>query len=379
MKPPQKNHRYFSIAIWIFIYLIVIDAAVNIIFHYPDSPHTQPSTIQGYFDYGRSVEGKLAMMTRKSGEESSPRVRGGWLNSDRYNSLPNKTTKPDEVLVALYGMSHTKQLWKSISKTDKRYLIRGFMAAGATPNWSYAAYEFDKGRHQSDVAILGIMTDGIPLVTSTTGITAYFDINYPYTFPRYRVINKELIASYPPFLDEKGYLEYFNDQSKWSEYRSWLEKNDKYYDPILFKRSMIDHSAFIRLLRRGYSERERQKIISTISTNANFVEDSEEIVTLRAIVKAFAESAREENIIPIIYIVNTKGQGDYLFRVLKPVLDAHNIPHLSTHIICPPDDPRVYMATNSHFIPSKDMELASAMMEIIEKELGKNKKHDHEL
>lgn len=364
--------KKISTAIWIIFYLVIIDISINIMFHYPTDLHNiNPSFLQGYFEYGRSVEGKLVIMTRHNEDESAPRVSGGWLNSDKFNSLPSKTSEPDQVLVALYGMSHTQCLWEAIQKIDKKYLIRGLMAAGATPNWSYAAYEFDKGRHKADVVILGIMTEGVSLITSTTGTTAYFDLSYPYTFPRYTVKNGKLFVSYPPFLDAKGYIEYFYDQTKWNQYREWLTKNDKLYDPILFKKSLFDHSAFIRLLRRAYSEKEKTRIGRSLYTDTRFNENSEEVAIVRAIVKNFAESAREENVIPIIYIVNTQGQGDKLFRVLKPALDESKIPYLSTHIICPPDDPRVFLSENSHFTLSKDMELAKEMIKIIEKEIEK--------
>ena len=138
--------------------------------------------------------------------------------------------------------------------------------------------------------------------------------------------------AHPPFYDAKGYIEYFYDQSKWNQYRDWLSKNDKYYDPILFKNSLLDHSAFFRLLRRAWSEREKQRLINDVHTKTGFNEESEEIVILRTIVRTFAESARKDNIIPIVYIVNSKGNGDHLFRVLKPVFDKYEIPYLSTHI-----------------------------------------------
>lgn len=131
------------------------------------------------------------------------------------------------------------------------------------------------------------------------------------------------------------------------------------------------------MLRRAYSEKKRQEIIGGVYTSTGFIENSEEVVILRTIVKSFAESAREENIIPIIYMVNTKGQGDHLFRVLQQVLDKNRIPYLSTHIICPPDDPRVYLSENSHFIPSKDMELAKEMIIIIKKELKRKREKDN--
>jgi hypothetical protein len=270
-------------------------------------------------------------------------------------------------------MSHTQCLWEAIQKTDMRYLVRGFMAAGATPNWSYSAYEFDRGRHKSDVVVLGILTDSVPPITSTTGMTAFFDSSFPYTFPRYTVINGELQVEHPPFYDAKGYIDHFYNPSKWNAYRDWLAKNDKYYDPLLFQRSILDHSAFFRMLRRAYSEREKQKLSKSVYTKEGFLEKSEEIVILRAIVKSFAESARKDNIIPIVYIVNNKGTGDHLFRILKPVLEKYNIPYLSTHVICPPDDPHVYLAENSHFTPSKDLELAGEMIKIINYEINKKK------
>lgn len=360
--------------IWIIFYLAIIDLSINIIFHYPTDPkNINPSFLQGYFEYGRSIEGKLATMTRHTTEESAPRVSGGWINSDKGNSLPSKTSNPDEILVALYGMSHTQCLWKAIQNIDKKYLIRGFMSAGATPNWSYAAYEFDKGKHKADVVILGIMTEGVSLVTTTSGATAYFDLAYPYTFPRYRVKDEKLITSYPPFMDAKGYIEYFYDKTKWDQYREWLSKNDKLYDPILFKKSVFDYSAFSRLLRRAYSEKEKLKIGSSLYSSDGFNENVEEVEIVRAIVKNFAESARRDNITPIIYVVNLQGQGDKLYRILKPVLDENNIPYLSTHIICPPDDPRVYLSENSHFTPEKDLELAKEMIKIIEREIEKKK------
>lgn len=361
--------KNFKIIIWILFYIVLIDLCINIVFRYPNDQHNiSPSFLQSYFDYGRSVEGKLQWMTRSTVNESAPRVNGGWLKSDKYLTLPVKATGQDEILIALYGMSHTEELWKAIAKTDKRYLIRGFMAGGATPNWSYAAYEFDRGRHKADVVVLGILTDSIPLITSTTGMTAHYDMSYPYTFPRYTVKNEILDVAHSPFYDAKGYIENFYDQSKWNNYRTWLSKNDKYYDPILFQRSLFDHSAFFRLLRRAYSEREKQRLISSVYTKTGFREESEEIIVLKTIIRAFAESARKDNIIPIVYIVNSQGRGDYLFRTLKPVLDTYKIPYLSTHIICPPDNPRVYLSENSHFTPAKDLELAKEMINIIEKE-----------
>jgi hypothetical protein len=82
--------------------------------------------------------------------------------------------------------------------------------------------------------------------------------------------------------------------------------------------------------------------------------------------KTFAEEVKMQKRIPVVYIVNNEGRSDHLYRALKPVLDAYKIPYLSTHVICPPNDPKVYNGVNSHFTPAKDMELAREMINIIE-------------
>ena len=44
---------------WILCGLAVIDILINVVFAYPSDPKATPSSLQLYFDYGRSVEGRL--------------------------------------------------------------------------------------------------------------------------------------------------------------------------------------------------------------------------------------------------------------------------------------------------------------------------------
>lgn len=66
---------------WICAYLVIIDIAINIILPYPKDPRdVSPSTIRQFFEYGRSVEGKLARMTRQVTSNSAPILAVGWLD-----------------------------------------------------------------------------------------------------------------------------------------------------------------------------------------------------------------------------------------------------------------------------------------------------------
>ncbi len=368
-----SRYRLVQGFLWIVFYLAVMDIAVNIIFRFPRDPEsTPPSFLQEYFEYGRSVEGKLDRMTGPK-DWGSHRILGyGWLEDERYESLP-KTGGNKQILVAVYGMSHAKLLGEAIAKIDSKYVIRDITAPGAPANWCFAAYEKDKDHHEAEVVILAVMTDNVPYLSATAGTTSYFDMSHPYTFPRYFVEDGQLKQIYPPFFTGKGFREYFYDSKKWDEYRDWLAKNDKYYDGFLFKRSLTDRSALLRVLHRAYSEKIKEKRIRGVYSKDGFNVKSKEVIALQRIAKEFAQSAREQKRIPIVYIVNNEGRGDHLFRALKPVLDANDIPFLSTHVICPPDDPRAFSGENSHFTHSKDLELAREVIRIIEREREKSK------
>jgi len=365
----QKRPKPIQALLWIIFYLAVIDISIGLLLPYPNNPsNVAVSPLRRYFEYGRSVEGKLDRMTGHSDQESAPIVGAGWLGGKRFLERSNKHSGQTDVLVDVYGMSHVHLLGKAMSECDRNYVVRDVTAPGAPANWAFAAYQLEKDRHAADVVILGIMTDGVPLISSTAGTTMVFDMSYPYTYPRFILKGDEPCPIYPPFTTAAGYREYFYDDHKWAQYRQWLSKYDKFYAPLLFRRTVLDRSCLVRLLRRAYAETLRRSHIRAVYTDKGFNPNSEEAIVLKRIVTEFARSARRKNTIPVIYLVNTPGRSDHLFRLLKPVLDAENIPYLSTHIICPPDNPLIFLPENTHFIPKKDKELAEEMIKIIEKE-----------
>lgn len=362
-------NRRLQIVLWLVLYLALIDITVNIIFRFPENPQkTPPSFLQGYFEYGRSIEGKFDSMVRAARLQSEPTLGYGWLKKKIIDSLTRKADA-NHTLVAVYGMSHTKLLGEAMAKVNNQYLIRRITAPGAPVGWSYTAYDIDKEQHDASVVILGIMTDNIALLGATSGATTYFDLGHPYTFPRYSVDNGQLKQKYPPFFTEEGFAEHFRNTNKWQEYRSWLNDNDKFYNVFLFRKTLADHSAFLRVIRRAYAEMMKKRITKLIYTKDGFDLQSEEIKILRAIIVEFSKSARAQKKLPVIYIVNNEGRSTHLFDAVQPVLDKYKILYLSSHIICPSDDPKAYTGINSHFTPAKDIELAKEMIRIIETNL----------
>lgn len=363
----MTNKAKLPIALlWIAAYLLIVDIGIKIILPYPKDPrNVSPSTLSQFFEYGRSVEGKLTRMTRKSDDRSAPILLTGWLQEPRIKYFSDVQAKANKPIITVYGMSHSVQLAEDMAKVDSSFVVRSFGAPGAVPTWSYAAFLLDKEQLYSDVVVLAIMTRGVPLIATTSGSTNHFDSVWPYTYPRFFCEKGALIQVSPPFISLEGYREYFYDSDKWDSYAKWLHQYDKFYDPLLFRKTFLDKSSIFRMLRRGYAYSSRSKKEAKVyNDQSGFNLESEEVRILRAIIETFASDARKKNSLPIIYIVNNVFMSDHLFRILEPTLSSHNTLFLSTHEISPPNDPTNYLP-DSHFVPAKNLELAKAMIKII--------------
>jgi len=362
--------RPFIAILWIGAYLAFIDIAINIAFPYPKDPRNiSPSTIKQFFEYGRSIEGKLGRMTGRTEDKSSPILEAGWLQNPLIKTFSKDQAGASKPVVTVYGMSHSVQLAEDMAKIDPSLTVRSFGAPGAVPTWSYAAYLFDKEQQHSDVVVLAIMTRGVPPICTTSGLTSRFDSIWPSTYPRFFFRNGTLDSVMPPFISLSGYREYFYDSAKWKSYVQWLREYDKYYDPLLFHKTILDKSSLFRLLRRAYAYSSQRKKDAEVYDDQNgFDADSEEVKILLSIIEKFTEDARRHSSLPIVYIVNNVFMGDRLYKLVEPTLSSQKILYLSSHEICPPDDPRNYLP-DSHFVPSKNLELARAMTQIISENL----------
>lgn len=358
---------------WILFYLLIIDVAANLFFAYPQDPrNVSPSKIQQYLEYGRSVEGKLARMTRKTVEESAPIVEAGWLTGhDEDVADGGREDGSQRPIVTFYGMSHALLLANEIASQDPTLAVRFRAAPQAVPTWSFTAYLHDKERIHSDVVVLAVMTQTISLLSTTSGTTMYFDGTYPYTWPRYFLEKGALRSVAPPFVSADGYREFFFDRERWGRYLAWLETYDKYYDPLLFRSTLLDRSCLVRLLRRSYALSSRAARQSSVyDDNRGFNTSSEEAQILEAIVAEFARLARLDGSMPVVFVVNNLHTGDRAFELLRPVLLKNGIAYLSSHELCPPNDPRNYLS-DSHFQPAKNAALARAMAQLVHQNLAR--------
>ncbi len=376
MRIEGRKPVFSSPFLWIFGYLCAIDISINLLFPYPTDPRNiTPSRLQQFFEYGRSTEGKYARMTRPTNDASAAIVASGWLESDTEFFLTDTMHRANKPIVTIYGMSHAGDLARALSEVDTLIAVRYVGAPGAVVSWAFAAYSIDTNRVHSAIAVLAVMTDGIPFITTTSGEAMSWWFPYPYTYPRYYISAGELLEVRPPFMSVSGYREYFYDQQKWSQYRMWLQCNDRYYDPLLFQMNILDKSSLCRLLRRSYASITRRSKEAYVFDGQVFNTASEDVKLLRALVSEFARSARASATIPVVYIVNSMKTDNSLYALLAPLLSTESIAFLNSETVCASEDPE-YFTSDGHFTTSANMRLATAMERVIQEQLGEGKRRN---
>lgn len=351
------------LGLWVIIGLVVIDTLINVVFSYPSDPKIlNPSRLQSYFDYGRSQEGKLRRMTRPDRTQTAPITLAGWYDPLEIGE-PAKNSK--NKIVTFYGMSHAVNLAHALARVSDRYVPRIVGAPGATVNWAYGAYLRDRGGSTSRAAVLAVMSGNLAMINTMSAMTWNTDFAMPYTSDRFILEDGNLKVVHPPYVSFDQYVQIFYDEQKWTEALHVFAKYDSLYDEFIVRASILDHSAFFRLLRRAYAQRIIREARHAVLDRGGYNANSNEIKVAQKIVQEFAISARSDGMIPIVFLVNLFGDSDYLFQALRPALEHDQIPYLSSHTIASPNDPRKYLR-DSHFKPEIDDEMARALVKIID-------------
>jgi hypothetical protein len=360
---PARVSAAVILGAWIVVGLVLFDVLINVVFSYPSDPKVlNPSKLQSYFDYGRSQEGKLRRMTRLDRAQTAPITLAGWYNPLEIGEPPADSNKQ---IVTVYGMSHAVRLAHALGRVSDQFAPRIVGAPGATPNWAYGAYLRDHGGGRSRAVVLAFMSGNLPMVNTMSAMTWNTDFAMPYTADRFILEKGNLKAVHPPYDSFDDYVRILNDQEKWSDALRVFAQYDSYYDPLIIHSSILDRSALFRLFRRAYAQRMIREASHAVLDRTGFNPNSNEVKIAQRIVHDFALHARNEGMIPIIYIVNLYGDSDYMFQTLKPALEQDKVPYLNSAAIASPNDPRKYLP-DSHFTDDVDNELARALTKIIQ-------------
>ena len=347
--------------------LVALDVAINLLFPYPTDPlNTSPGAMNLYFDYGRSIEGKVSRQMGATDDTTAPIARAGWLDARMGEGEAVRPEAGKTLLVAIYGMSFAEHVGQSMAKLDPNITLRIIGGPSAPPNFSFAAYEADRGHHQADVAILGILASSVKGMGAMTGMTWGAEVPAPYTFPKYTLENGQLNAIQPEVDSLAKLRTTLSQPQQRNTFVNQLRSHDQFFDSFVFEKNLLDDSAIVRMIRRAWAKSHQDSIASQIHTPAGFNSDWEQVPVLKRMVEEFAATAKRDGKLPIVLLFNDQGYDDHLYQLLKPTLEQNQIPFVSSHDVAPATDRSNFVA-DGHFTPAVDQRLAERVLAVVKR------------
>lgn len=352
--------RAISTLLWTLAALIVIDMAVALMLAGP-----APISLQRFFDYGRSVPGKLAQW------EARPKMRGNlyevaWLPEMMERSAAAAAARPvaDGPLVHAYSMSFVNHILEAAEAARPDLLVARRAGPSAAPNFTYAAFLKDRpNRRAGDVAVLGILSSSVSAMGSFSNRTWLFEQPAPYTYPVFLPDGAGGLQIIEPLVQSLAQQKSLNSDPELA--RAWeaqLRADDALFIPAAFDLPLLDASPFARLVRRalaqgGIDARKAEVIAHPEDGPMPYA------AVLRGMASEFARITREDGQKPLVVLVQSRSPADPdLLALLGPTLKHLALPYLATAEHVSPRDPRAFLG-DGHYTAAVNTVFGKALLE----------------
>jgi hypothetical protein len=353
--------RSAKIVLWVVVWLMLADVAVNVAFR---SRAAKESSLGRYFEYGRSVEGKLASAITEERKKGSI-LSAGWIDPELLKSVSSERKEGTDLTVAVYGQSFSMHAANAAVAMDGKITLRGFGGPGAPPNHSFAGYEADTPFRKADVVVFGVLSSSVPDMGSMTGLIWHFENPAPFTFPRYRLNGSQLTEEQPLIRSETQFRQAFGQQTpEWHQFKAQLKKSDRGYDWFTFDASAADRSAIVRLVRRGWVAHHEAYDRGVYDAQAGFNPDAEDVKVLKAMLVDLQRRTQARGERLIVLLLHTRGHSDHLAQAVEPTLKAAKIDYISTHTLFSANDPTNFLP-DGHYVPAANQKLARVLADKI--------------
>lgn len=336
--------------------LAVLDGVVAGALHVADSRGKLTGLVR-FFDYGRSVPGKHAVWQETLGAVDNP-MEASWIGDVLATPMTRMATSDEKppLTIRSYGMSFSANIFRAALNMDQSLSWDMHVAPAASPNFTFHASQIDRpNREAGDVVVMTFLSSSVPGMASLSNRTWNLEQPMPFTYPIFRAVDGELRETAPM-------AKSLEDELNPAFFESWalqIRNEDGNYLREAFALPFLDASPFFRLTRRAITSRAETKAKQAV------LESFPVAATLQLMARQFANDVREDGQMPIIFLIQSRNPADaQLLDMLKPTLDAHNIPYMATVEHVDPTNPGHFRA-DGHYAYVKDNIFAEAFLELI--------------
>nr|WP_321468183.1 hypothetical protein [uncultured Desulfobulbus sp.] len=340
--------------------LIAIDIFVLMILPY--APHK----LVIFFEYGRSVPGKIAHWQKENPPLPGNLLHVAWRPESLARSakeflLEDPTGGP---VIRNYGMSFTNQLLEAAKEFNPDLQVDGHTGPGAPPNFVYSQFLDDRqNRRSGDIVLVGILSSSVAGLASFSNRTWVFEQPAPFTYPIFRPNDSTNgLRRIDPVIQS---LNDMSAPSKIMDFTRQMRSEDGLWTSLAFDLTSLDASPFFRLLRRAMAKSaiaEREDRITAHPMDGIMPWSQ----VLQRMVHEIQRICRSDGQIPLIVLIQAHDvRSAHLLPALKPILKAENIPYLATEEVANPQDASAYLG-DGHFTHTVNKILAEKLLAIPE-------------
>lgn len=346
--------------------LVMIDCTVAGILSLLSGRPGPAASLIGYFEYGRSVPGKLREWANDR-DQPGNLFDVAWRTDILRDSTRNFTSENIQTSkIRAYGMSFVNNIIKAAKSRDPNLQVDLHSGPAAPPNFTYALFVDDRqNRRSGDVAVLGILSSSVAGMAALSNRTWAFEQPAPFTYPVFLSAPDNGLVRIDPLLTTAAEQRAFLQNPDSIEARAWqrqLDDIDAFYSPEAFALPWLDASPFARLVRRSLA----LKSIKSKTEHLLIDPDGGDFPygeVLRRMVGQFAEIAREDGQLPVVVLVQVAGKPDLRGALVDTLRDG-NIPYLATADLQDPNDPGAYVS-DGHYKQSVDQRFGAAFLKLI--------------
>lgn len=342
--------------------LVLLDLLVGTTLRLDDNRVPALQGLVRFFDYGRSVPGKLQAWVEHP-EEPGNLYDVAWRSEMLATSAIRFAEDPADVpTVRIYGMSFVNDVFEAAQRIDPTLRLDAHSGPGAPPNFTYAVFLDDReNRRKGDVVALGILSSAIAPLAAMSNRTWAFEQPAPFTYPVFLPEGDTLRRIEPLVNSAAEERALTADPVRAAAWDTQLRSTDALWSSAAFSLPFLDQSPFARLVRRslaiGTIDRREQALLA----NPEGAPLPYGII-LRRMVTNFARIAREDGQTPIVVLIQTRDPGDPDIRgLLLETLEADGIPYLATTDYQQVSDPTAFLP-DGHYTPAVNAVFGQALL-----------------
>lgn len=342
------------------VMLVALDLAVAGVLRVAEAQGRLGSLVQ-YFEYGRSVPGKLARWRENPGAPGNL-YDVAWLPEELARSAEAFAAEPaaQGPVIRSYGMSFVNNILAGAAQADPSITVDLHAGPGASANYVYTFFHEDRAhRRDGDVVVLGILSSSVPALGAMSNRSWNFEQPSPFTYPIYRPEGGGTgLHRTDPQVQSLAEDQALSPEAA-ADWAAQLRREDAFYSPVTFGLTWADASPFLRLLRRSWA----QSHVARISDRQ--LEEFPHAEVLRRMIADFAATARADGQYPVVVLVQTRGPlMPDLYAIAEPVLSREAIPYLWTPDHADPMQADLFVP-DGHYRPDIDRMLGEAFLGLL--------------